>query len=50
VGGGPQTVTLNPGPHRIKASLSGYYPASEQKIQVGQGAPLTHTLTLVASH
>lgn len=50
VGASPATVKLNPGPHRLRASMSGYYPAPETKIQVGKSEPRQHTLTLVASH
>ena len=50
VGPSPATVKLNPGPHRLRASMSGYYPAPEMKIQVGASEPREHTLTLVASH
>jgi hypothetical protein len=50
VGKTPQTVKLNPGPHRVKGLLSGYFSA-EQRIVVSSGAeaPKVH-LTLVASH
>ena len=50
VGAAPQTVKLNPGPHRLRASMSGYYPTQDTKIQVGEGEPTQHTLSLVASH
>lgn len=50
VGPSPAKVKLNPGPHRLRASMSGYYPAPESKIQVGASEPRAHTLTLVASH
>jgi hypothetical protein len=50
VGAAPAAVKLNPGPHRLRASMSGYYPAPETKIQVGASEPKEHTLTLVASH
>lgn len=50
VGSAPVTVRLNPGPHRLRAAMSGYYPAPETKIQVGASEPKEHTLTLVASH
>lgn len=49
-GPSPATVRLNPGPHRLRASMSGYYPAPETKIQVGASEPREHVLTLVASH
>jgi hypothetical protein len=50
VGESPVTVPLNPGPHRLRATMSGYYPASETKIVVVRGEAATHTLALVASH
>ena len=50
VGTAPQVVKLNPGPHRLRASMSGYYPTQDTKIQVGEGEPTKHTLSLVASH
>lgn len=50
VGPSPAKVKLNPGPHRLRASMSGYYPAPETKIQVGATEPREHVLTLVASH
>ena len=50
VGAAPQTVRMNPGPHRIKAMMSGYYPSQESRIQVGGSESREHTLTLVASH
>ena len=49
-GQAPLTVKLNPGPHRLRASMSGYYPAPETKIVVERGTAATHTLPLVASH
>ncbi len=49
-GQAPVTLKLNPGPHRLRASLNGYYPAPETKIVVERGTPATHTLPLVASH
>ena len=49
-GPSPATMKLNPGPHRLRASMSGYYPAPEAKIQVGASEPREHVLTLVASH
>jgi hypothetical protein len=49
-GDAPATVKLNPGPHRIKAVMSGYYPSTETKIQVGSTEPREHVLTLIASH
>ena len=50
VGQGPVTLKLRPGPHRVSAQASGYYPMAEQKIVVVNGAPAVHELTLVASH
>ena len=50
VGAGPVTVKLNPGPHRLRATMSGYYPVQETKIVVERGVAATHQLTLVASH
>ena len=35
----PPRVKLNPGPHRLRASMSGYYPAPETRIQVGASEP-----------
>jgi hypothetical protein len=49
-GAAPVTLKLNPGPHRLRASLSGYYPAPETKIVVERATAATHTLPLVASH
>lgn len=49
VGPSPITVTLNPGPHLVKAALTGYFPV-EQKIQVPSKTQKTVQLTLVASH
>lgn len=49
VGPAPQTVRLNPGPHALKATKSGYFPA-EQRLTVSSGEPLGLKLTLVASH
>lgn len=50
LGPSPQTVRLNPGPHRVRASMSGYYPAPETKIQVGASEAREITIPLVASH
>lgn len=50
IGAAPQTVKLNPGPHRLRATMSGYYPTQDTHIQVGAGEPVEHVLTLVASH
>lgn len=50
VGPSPATVKLNPGPHRLKATMSGYYPSAETRIQVGAAEPREHVLTLIASH
>jgi hypothetical protein len=49
-GKGPLTLKLNPGPHRLRASMSGYTPGVDTKIQVGATEPKEHTLHLVASH
>ena len=50
VGEAPLTISLNPGPHRVRGTKSGYYPAQESRIQVSRGEAQTHHLTLVASH
>ena len=50
VGNSPITVQVKPGPHRLRASMSGYYPAPETKIVVERGAASSHTLSLVPSH
>ena len=50
VGNSPVTVSVKPGPHRLRASMSGYYPAPETKIVVERGAASSHTLSLVPSH
>lgn len=50
LGPSPQTLKLNPGPHRLRASMSGYYPAPEMKIQVGSAGAREFTVPLVASH
>jgi len=50
LGPSPQAVKLNPGPHRVRASMSGYYPAQEMRIQVGAEGPREVTVPLVASH
>lgn len=50
VGTGPVTVKMNPGPHRLRAMLSGYYPVQETRIVVERGVAASHQLTLVASH
>jgi hypothetical protein len=50
VGSAPVTVSLNPGPARLRATMSGYYPAPETRIVVERGTATTHTLALVASH
>ena len=41
---------LNPGPRRVRATMSGYYPAPELVVQVGAGSPKEVTVPLVASH
>jgi hypothetical protein len=50
VGPSPITVQLNPGPVRLRATLSGYYPAPETRVVVERGTAATHTIALVASH
>lgn len=50
VGPSPVTVQLNPGPVRLRATLSGYYPAPETRVVVERGTAATHTIALVASH
>jgi hypothetical protein len=50
IGPGPQTVKLNPGPHRVKALMNGYYPAPDRKVQIGASEPREIVLTLVGSH
>jgi hypothetical protein len=50
LGTAPTTVKMNPGPHRARASMSGYYPPPETKFQVGDGQPHEVTINLVASH
>jgi hypothetical protein len=49
-GPAPVTLKLNPGPHRLRASMSGYYPVPETRIVVERNTAASHTLTLVASH
>lgn len=50
IGPAPKKVRLNPGPHTIKATKSGYF-AQEQRLMVSSGeAPPPVSLTLVASH
>lgn len=50
VGPSPVTVQLNPGPVRLRATLSGYHPAPETRAVVERGTAATHTIALVASH
>ena len=50
VGESPVTLPLTPGPHRLRATMSGYYPVAETKIVVERGVQATHALALVASH
>jgi hypothetical protein len=50
VGPSPVTVQLNPGPVRLRATMSGYYPAPETRVVVERGTAATHTIALVASH
>ena len=50
VGASPAALKLNRGPHRIRASMNGYLPAPETRIQVGEDQPKKVTIPLVASH
>ncbi|MBI1948619.1 MAG: PEGA domain-containing protein [Deltaproteobacteria bacterium] len=50
VGAAPVEVKLRPGPHRVHATMSGYYPAPSTRVQVGTTEPAEVTLHLVASH
>lgn len=50
VGNGPVTLKLNPGNHRLKASLTGYFPADQQLTVASGDAAKKVALTLVASH
>ena len=50
LGSAPVKVKLNPGPHRLRASMNGYYPPPETRFQVGAGEPHEVTINLVASH
>ena len=50
VGPAPVTVQLNPGPVRLRATMSGYYPAPETRVVVERGTAAIHTIALVASH
>ncbi len=50
VGQGPVTVQVRPGPHRVQAMMSGYYPAPEVRIVVERGVPASASVQLVASH
>lgn len=50
VGTAPATLKLNPGPHTVKATLSGYF-SQEQRLLVTAGEATGRLeLTLVASH
>jgi len=49
-GTAPLKVKLRPGPHRMRASLTGYYPGPDTRVQVGATEPPEVTLHLVASH
>lgn len=50
VGTAPATLRLNPGPHTVKATLSGYF-SQEQRLLVTAGEATGRLeLTLVASH
>lgn len=50
VGAAPVALKLRPGPHRMHATLSGYYPAPEARVQVGAAEPPEVTIHLIASH
>ncbi len=50
VGQGPVTVQVRPGPHRVQAMMSGYYPAAEVRVIVERGVPSSTSVKLVASH
>lgn len=50
LGAAPVVIKLRPGPHRMHATLPGYYPAPEQRVQVGATEPSEVTMHLVASH
>jgi len=50
VGQAPVTVTVSPGPKRVRATMSGYYASPEATVVVERGRPATHDLHLVASH
>jgi hypothetical protein len=50
VGTAPVTVSLNPGPARLRATMSGYYPPPETRIVVERQTAATHAIALVASH
>ena len=50
LGGSPVTVKLNPGPHRLKAAMSGYFGAEQKLVVSSSDAPRTVGLTLVSSH
>lgn len=49
-GTAPVKVKLRPGPHRMRATLTGYYPGPDTRVQVGATEPPEVTLHLVASH
>ncbi len=50
VGKGPVTVQVRPGPHRVQAMMSGYYPAAEVRVVVERGVAASVSVQLVASH
>jgi hypothetical protein len=50
VGNAPVTVEVSPGPKKVRATLSGYYPAPAATVVVERGRPASHELHLVASH
>lgn len=50
VGPAPQTVKLNPGPHSIKGTKSGYF-AADQRLTISSSDKTQRVkLTLIASH
>ena len=46
----PVKAKLNPGPHRARATMSGYYPPPEARFQVGADQLTSVNIPLVASH
>ena len=49
VGKSPQTFKLRAGPHRLSATLSGYFPL-QQPVSVSAEGPKDVRLTMIASH